>query len=477
VRLVSRGSPNLKRAGWVGRNTKGEDTMQTSSTVHHPGKRPDVQQTRLGAWATQALLKVLLLCLACVATIAAPAVAKPVKPAATPETALPLAVIDPSNPDSTRVYAVYEQGWRPLVEALSRQASVPLHLRWQTDGLKILHAINAHAFPLVMGPPNVIAQAIAVGYTPVVAVPGEQGVVLVNLNGHQPTKLADLTPQAAARLRLAIVRAPSVAEFGARALLQKNGLTFANFRSILSYPDDGSAVMALALDHADMAALGEKRFAALSKPAALPIPASLHLLAKLHTTAPSLGLAFLPGAVPEDAVSRLVSALASPDAALQSAMQTLGLQGSFVAASKKDYASMLDVAYTVPNVLPGARIVSVQTVKTLLQTKQATLIDARSPDEYVAGHIPGAVNVYYNEHSARAINFDAAQDIFDFTKVFPDRDRTYIFSCNGIECWKSYKAAVYALKHGYRHVLWLREGFPGWKAAGLPVAVGSQPGG
>ena len=50
-----------------------------------------------------------------------------------------------------------------------------------------------------------------------------------------------------------------------------------------------------------------------------------------------------------------------------------------------------------------------------------------------------------------------------------DKNAPLIFACNGGECWKSYKASVWAANQGYRNVYWFRGGFPEWKAKDLPM--------
>ena len=49
-------------------------------------------------------------------------------------------------------------------------------------------------------------------------------------------------------------------------------------------------------------------------------------------------------------------------------------------------------------------------------------------------------------------------------------DKPTIFSCNGAECWKSYKASKVAMAQGFKTVYWFRGGLPEWEATGLQVA-------
>ena len=202
----------------------------------------------------------------------------------------------------------------------------------------------------------------------------------------------------------------------------------------------------------------------------VPLQTTLLHYVDIFGVRPDLGLVALPG-VPSQELSRVAGALLAPGPDLQSAMSRLHLS-PFRVASTDDYASLLRLAFTVPRQLPGAPVVTAGEVKRMLGEHAATVIDARSRDEYVKGHIPGALSAPYGEVSAQSIGFNASEDSFDFDRGFPNKNATYVFACNGIECWKSYKAATFALRHGYRHVFWFRGGFPAWKAAGFPVATG-----
>ena len=83
-----------------------------------------------------------------------------------------------------------------------------------------------------------------------------------------------------------------------------------------------------------------------------------------------------------------------------------------------------------------------------------TVLDVRPPDEYAAGHIPGAINV-------------AVRDLEKFIKEI-DSDKEIVAYCRGAYCLMSYDAVVKLRKKGFQ-ARRLEEGFPEWKRAGLPV--------
>ncbi len=118
-----------------------------------------------------------------------------------------------------------------------------------------------------------------------------------------------------------------------------------------------------------------------------------------------------------------------------------------------------------PESLDGAKIVTAEEAKDLM-AKGTKLFDTRVATEFAEEHIKGAVSVPYGEKSKKEAGFDAAADKFDDSKLPAEN---MIFQCNGKECWKSYKAAKWALSKGKKNVYWFRGGFPEWKSKGLPT--------
>jgi len=121
-----------------------------------------------------------------------------------------------------------------------------------------------------------------------------------------------------------------------------------------------------------------------------------------------------------------------------------------------------------PDKLAGATIVTADKAKELA-AKGVAVIDVRSANEFAEGHIKGAKNVTIKEKSEKKPDFDASQDSFDLAKLPGDKNTEMIFYCNGLDCWKSYKAATIAVKAGYKKIYWLRGGLPEWKSKGGAV--------
>lgn len=122
-----------------------------------------------------------------------------------------------------------------------------------------------------------------------------------------------------------------------------------------------------------------------------------------------------------------------------------------------------------PTSVKGARTITVEEAKDLLDKKAASIVDTRSALNFGKGHLPGATLLVYRENSDFAPDFDAKRDSFDVSRLPADKNATIIIHSDGPSGWKSYKGTVLAVRAGYRNVLWMRDGYFGWTAKGLPV--------
>ncbi len=83
-----------------------------------------------------------------------------------------------------------------------------------------------------------------------------------------------------------------------------------------------------------------------------------------------------------------------------------------------------------------------------------TVLDVRPEDEFALGHIPGALNIPLGKLEHRLDQLQA--------------DREIIAYCRGPYCVLSFEAVAALRARGYL-VRRLEDGYPEWKAAGLPV--------
>ena len=83
-----------------------------------------------------------------------------------------------------------------------------------------------------------------------------------------------------------------------------------------------------------------------------------------------------------------------------------------------------------------------------------TVLDVRPAEEFAAGHLPGAINV--------------PMEKFESSLAKIAKKREVVAYCRGPYCLMSFEAVLKLRAHGWK-ARRLEEGFPEWKAAGLPV--------
>ncbi len=90
-----------------------------------------------------------------------------------------------------------------------------------------------------------------------------------------------------------------------------------------------------------------------------------------------------------------------------------------------------------------------------------TVLDVRPPEEYGAGHLPGSLNIPLKDLHRRL------GDLPEETEV--------VAYCRGPYCVLAFEA-VAALRERGRRARRLEDGFPEWRAAGLPVETEGRSG-
>jgi rhodanese-related sulfurtransferase/DNA-binding transcriptional ArsR family regulator len=93
-----------------------------------------------------------------------------------------------------------------------------------------------------------------------------------------------------------------------------------------------------------------------------------------------------------------------------------------------------------------------------LRAGTVTVLDVRPEDEFALGHVPGALNVPLHALEARLSELNPSQEIVAY--------------CRSSFCVLSYEAVVALRARGFKAHR-LEDGFPEWRSAELPVAVGS----
>jgi len=102
----------------------------------------------------------------------------------------------------------------------------------------------------------------------------------------------------------------------------------------------------------------------------------------------------------------------------------------------------------------------VQAEELLVRAKKGlvTVLDVRPPEEYAAGHVPGAINV-------------PMEKLEGYLAKLPKK-REIVAYCRGPYCLMSFEAVAALRQRGWK-ARRLEAGFPEWKAAGLPVDSGN----
>jgi rhodanese-related sulfurtransferase len=88
------------------------------------------------------------------------------------------------------------------------------------------------------------------------------------------------------------------------------------------------------------------------------------------------------------------------------------------------------------------------------------VVDARQPQAYAQGHVPGAINLPHRTMSAE-------------TTAGLSRDFLYVTYCDGIGCNASTKGALNLSRLGFR-VKEMLGGIDWWVRDGFPVATGEE---
>jgi rhodanese-related sulfurtransferase/DNA-binding transcriptional ArsR family regulator len=107
----------------------------------------------------------------------------------------------------------------------------------------------------------------------------------------------------------------------------------------------------------------------------------------------------------------------------------------------------------------GLEAVDVETLNRRVYEGEVIVLDVRPPDEYAAGHIPGAVSLPIAELEQRL-------------RELP-RDREIVAYCRGPYCLFSRQAVERLRSHGLR-AFRMEEGVAEWEERGFPVASGQR---
>lgn len=98
----------------------------------------------------------------------------------------------------------------------------------------------------------------------------------------------------------------------------------------------------------------------------------------------------------------------------------------------------------------------------LFRKELAIFVDARSEDKYLAGHVPGAINLPTESYRDGE------------GKLFAPKGALLVLYCDGGDCELSHDLAVILGKEGWRKLRVYTGGWEEWEAFGMPVSTESE---
>jgi rhodanese-related sulfurtransferase len=110
--------------------------------------------------------------------------------------------------------------------------------------------------------------------------------------------------------------------------------------------------------------------------------------------------------------------------------------------------------------------IGIDAVKSLIDADAAVVVDAREPDEYAEGHIPGALSMPFDEITAEPEHMESLET----------GGRPIIVYCGGGTCEVSLTLAWELMAAGQRRVVVFMGGYPEWAEAGHPIETGPPSG-
>ena len=358
--------------------------------------------------------------------------------------------------EGQRITDVLER-YAPLAGYLSAVAGTQIKIGYSRNMSAELQRTRTASVDILVGPAHIIGSALRYGYEPLATFSGSEKMMFVVPEASEIKVVQDAKGK-----RLGLPGVDSLAAYLALGEFNSRGLQLKSyFQQTRNYSSHDVALYALGMGAVDVAVaeyrVAEKWLAANKGRVILETKA-----------VPSIGIA-LNATLDKAVRQKIRDALLSPNPKRMPIAQlaSVGIV-DIKPATQDDYRYVSTLGYFTPTVLPGIKIITAEEVQDLM-SKGVPLYDVRIEQEYKEKHIKGALPLTYAEKSKKEVGYDAAQDQFKLAETVKDKNAPLIFACNGGECWKSYKASVWAQKLGYRNVYWFRGGFPDWKAKNLPM--------
>lgn len=134
----------------------------------------------------------------------------------------------------------------------------------------------------------------------------------------------------------------------------------------------------------------------------------------------------------------------------------VSLLGALRHVAEHAVASMERIVAAYFQARDGLEPVAAKELLARLRGGDVVILDVRPEDEYGLGHLPGALNIPLRQLEQRLAELPCKQEIVAY--------------CRGPYCVLSFEAVAELRARGF-NVRRLEQGFPEWKAAGLPIEV------
>ena len=354
--------------------------------------------------------------------------------------------------DSSSQKAILNAVYVDVAASLGKATGQNVRVDRNSNFADVLRSTRTGEYDIYVVPGHVAASALSHGYGLLAAADKLESFVLIAKPGISTVKQLKGG-------KLYLGQQDSIQSYMAKGLLNESGLSLSEFGSVQYRSTSGAGLIAVSLGLVDATVALKSDYEdwikTQTKPMVLlleskPVPSGMAMLVKKT--------------VPEAQRDRLEKWALSG----QSSQAGLGRLIAINEATAANYKYLGGLGNFTPGQLPGVTRVAATEAAELIK-KGAQMVDVRSEKEFVAKHIPGAVLIPYIEHSTKDISFDSSMDNFSALDKL-DKNKPTIFSCNGAECWKSYKASKVALSKDFKQVYWLRGGLPEWENQGFAIA-------
>jgi ArsR family transcriptional regulator len=134
--------------------------------------------------------------------------------------------------------------------------------------------------------------------------------------------------------------------------------------------------------------------------------------------------------------------------------EVVGLVRALGRVGERNVAEVKSVMTDFFHARDALEAVSRQELISRLRDGLVTVLDVRPEDEFALGHLPGAINIPLGKLKDRLGELSAEREIIAY--------------CRGPYCVLSFEAVAALRARGYL-VRRLEDGYPEWKAAGLPI--------